>query len=98
MIVAPVIRSIPRVASALARAEDCASVGRRVDHVRAAGRLICTHGERHHALVRDAVAGRHPRGPSIGAPPQPLIEGAAVDGLLAEWIYSEALLLAARQV
>src|SRR2546430_2586563 len=67
-------------------------------HARAAHLLRGAHSDRHHLLVRNTLAGRLPRGACIVAPPQPLIEGAAVDVLLVEWIYSQALRLAARQV
>src|SRR2546430_17605591 len=79
------------------RAEDCAWPGPRVDHARAAHLLSCTHGDRHHLLMRDTLAGRLPRGTCIGAPPQPLIDGAAVDVLLVQWINTQALRLVARQ-
>src|SRR5258708_25263633 len=77
------------------RAEDRAWLSTGIDHARAAHLLRRAYGDRHHLLVRDTFAGRLPRSTGIGAPPKPLIEGAAVDLLLVQRIHSQALPLAA---
>src|SRR5258708_36630001 len=80
------------------RAEDRAWLGTGIDHARTSHLLRRAYGHRHHLLVRDTFASRLPRSTCIGAPPQPLIEGAAVDLLLVQRIHSQALRLAAHQV
>ncbi len=80
------------------RAEDRAWLGTGIDHARTSHLLRRAYGDRHHLLVRDTFASRLPRSTCIGAPPQPLIEGATVDLLLVQRIHSQALRLAAHQV
>src|SRR5260221_11417373 len=80
------------------RAEDRAWLGTGIDHARTSHLLRRAYGDRHHLLVRDPCASRLPRSTCIGAPPQPLIEGATVDLLLVQRIHSQALRLAAQQV
>src|SRR5947208_169211 len=86
----------PRVATVL-RAKECRWLGTRVDHAAVTHGFHCTDGHGHHLLVRDALAGMLPGVARVIAAPQPLIEGAAIDLLRAQWVHRHAHWLAAHQ-
>ena len=86
----------PRVATVLG-AKECRWLGTRVDHAAVTRGFHCTDSHSHHLLVRDALAGMLPGVARVIAAPQPLIEGAAIDLLRAQWVHRHALWLAAHQ-